>query len=128
AGFAGAFALYFFAGGRLVAPTACALLVYLALRRRAFLPGYWTHVGAFVLALAAIGAPFVAYFVVDYPIPANVYPNDRFIWLHYNDLVQQYGATGWPAILWGQLTRTLAVITHTVDASAITTLDYPLPR
>src|SRR5207245_4781979 len=90
AGCGAGFALYYFAGGRLVGPVAAVVLAYLALRHRAFLPNYWTHVGAFVLALLAISSPFVAYFVVDHPIPANVYPNDRFIWLHYADLARQY--------------------------------------
>ncbi len=127
-GFAAGLSLYFFAGGRLVAPVAVALFVYLAVRHRAFLPHYWTHVAAFLLALFIVSSPFVAYFLIDHPIPSNVYPNDRFIWLHYSDLAQQYNATGWPAILWGQLTRTLAVLTHTVDTSAITTIDYPIAR
>jgi len=127
-GFTAGLSLYFFAGGRLVAPVAVALFVYLAVRHRAFLPRYWTHVAAFLLALFIVSSPFAAYFLIDHPIPSNVYPNDRFIWLHYSDLAQQYNAMGWPAILWGQLTRTLAILTHTVDTSAITTIDYPVAR
>ncbi len=127
AGFVAGFGLYYFAGGRLIAPTVGALLVYLAVVHRPFLAAYWQHCVVFVTALIAVSAPFLVYYV-DNPITSDVYPNDRFIWQHYGDLAAEYNVTGWPGILWNQLTHTLSVITHVPDQSALYALSYPMDR
>jgi 4-amino-4-deoxy-L-arabinose transferase-like glycosyltransferase len=127
AGFAAGFEVYYYAGGRLVPFMGFACLVYLALRNREFLQAYWTRALAYVLAAIAIAAPFAAYYLA-YPLRSSDYPNDRFIWLHHDELAALYGTASWPAIVWDQLQRTLALITYNVDTSAIRILDYPIAQ
>lgn len=127
AGYAAGLGFYYFAGGRLIAPVAGLFLVYLAVTQRRFLREYWLRVLAFSLAVIAILTPFAAYYVAN-PLPTNTYPNDRFIWLHHADLTALYGSADWRIILWGQLTRTLSIITHGIDASAMSALDFPIAR
>jgi 4-amino-4-deoxy-L-arabinose transferase-like glycosyltransferase len=121
------FAVYYFAGGRLIGPVALLFMGYLAVVHRSFLRDYWTRALAFVLGLVAIATPFAAYYLA-YPLPTNSYPNDRFIWLHHADLAALYGTSDWRLILWDQLTRTLSVLTDGIDLSAMSVLDYPVAR
>lgn len=127
AGFAAGFAIYYFAGGRLIGPVAVLFLLYLAVVHRPFLRAYWSHALAFGIAAAAIATPWLA-FNQQYPLPSTTYPNDRFIWLHHADLAVQYGTSDWRTILWDQLTRTLSIITHGIDVSAMSALDFPIAR
>ena len=128
AGLVSGFALYYYAGGRLVAPTAILFLGYLALRRRSFLVAYWTQLAAFLVGLFVSSSPFIAYNYVVAPIRVVGYPNDRFVWYHEAELAAQYGVSGWPAILWTQLTRTLSIITYSSDASAMQVPQFPIAR
>jgi hypothetical protein len=128
AGLASGFALYYYAGGRLVPPTALLFLGYLAVRRRSFLVRYWTQVSVFLVGLFLSSSPFVAYNYVVAPIRVVGYPNDRFVWYHEAELAAQYGVSGWPAILWNQLTRTLSIITYGSDASAMQVPQFPIAR
>jgi hypothetical protein len=127
AGLSAGFNVYYFAGGRLTALTILAFLVYMALMHRAFLKTYWTRLAAFGTAVVSTVAPFLAYNFA-YPLPANTYPNDRFIWLHHADLAAAYGTSDWRTIVWDQLQRTLAVFTWAPDFSANHILDYPIAR
>lgn len=119
AGIASGIALYYYAGGRLVAPAAILFLGYLALMQRTFLVRYWLHLTAFLVGLIFSSGPFIAYNYLVAPIKTLGYPNDRFVWYHEAELAAQYGVSGWPAILWNQLTRTLSIITYSFDASAM---------
>ena len=56
------------------------------------------------------------------------YPNDRFIWYHKPELAALYGVSGWPAILWDQLTRTLSIITYSFDVSAMQVGHFSIAR
>ncbi|MGH2442804.1 MAG: glycosyltransferase family 39 protein, partial [Chloroflexota bacterium] len=127
AGLISGFAIYYFAGGRLIAPIAVLFLVYLAVMRRPFLRAYWSRVLAYFIALVAIATPFAAYYLT-YPIPSNAYPNDRFIWSHHADLSVLYGTSDWRTILWDQVTRTLGILTQGIDLSAMSALDFPIAR
>ena len=126
-GLLGGFAWYFFAGGRLIAPTAGLFLLYLVLTQRPFLRAYWTRVAAFVITLVAILTPFLAFYLA-YPLPSNTYPNDRFIWLHHDELSVLYGTQSWLLIGWHQLETTFSVLTLNADVSAMFALDYPVAR
>jgi hypothetical protein len=128
AGVASGFALYYYAGGRVVAPTAILFLGYLALTRRTFLVRYWVHLSAFLVGLTFSSGPFIAYNYLIAPIKTLGYPNDRFIWYHEVELAAQYGVSGWPAILWNQLTRTLSIITYSFDVSALQVESFPIAR
>jgi 4-amino-4-deoxy-L-arabinose transferase-like glycosyltransferase len=127
AGLLAGLAWYYFAGGRLIGPVGAIFLGYLAVTRRSFLRVYWTRAAAFLIAMVAILTPFLAYYLA-YPLPTNSYPNDRFIWLHYDDLAALYGTHSWYLIIWDQLIRTFAVLTETIDFSAMSALDYPVAR
>src|SRR5579872_2446551 len=126
-GLAAGFATYYFAGGRLIGPVGGLFLLYLALTRRRFLRCYWTHCLVFCAGFVLMVTPFVAYFIA-YPVLGMQYPNDRFIWLHHADLAALYGSSSWSVILFGQLTRTLSVITYGIDASAMSALNFPIAR
>jgi Dolichyl-phosphate-mannose-protein mannosyltransferase len=128
AGVASGFALYYYAGGRLVAPTAILFLGYLALTRRTFLIRSWVQLSAFLVGLIFSSGPFIAYNYFVAPIKTLGYPNDRFIWYHEAELAAQYGVSGWPAILWNQLTRTLSIITYSFDVSALQLESFPIAR
>jgi len=127
-GLAAGFALYYFAGGRLVGVVCLALLAYLVVRDWRFLRGYWTRLVTFVLAFLMTAGPFVLYFIIDHPIPANAYPNDRFVWVNHQRLASQYGSNEWSVILWNQLRRTVSIITFRPDISAMGALDYPIAQ
>lgn len=126
-GLAAGFGVYYFAGGRLIGPAVAAFLLYLAVVHPNFIRAYWSRALTFGLALVAMITPFAAYYLA-FPIPTNSYPNDRFIWLHHEDLAAKYGSADWKIIVWNQLTRTLSVITHGIDVSAMSALDYPIAR
>jgi hypothetical protein len=128
AGVASGFALYYYAGGRVVAPTAIMFLGYVALTQRTFLARYWTHLSVFLVGLLLTSGPFIAYNYFIAPIKTLGYPNDRFIWYHGAELAAQYGVSGWPAILWNQLTRTLSIITYSFDVSALQVARFPIAR
>jgi len=127
AGLAAGFAVYYFAGGRLVALVAVALFAYLLLRHAGFLTFYGTRVAAFLLAYYLASAPFWAYDAA-HPTLAGQYPFNRFVWLHYDELAARYQTTEWTGILWHQLVRTLSILTHGVDVSAMGALDYPIAQ
>jgi 4-amino-4-deoxy-L-arabinose transferase-like glycosyltransferase len=128
AGIASGFALYYYAGGRLVAPTAILFLGYVTLTRRTFLVRYWTHLSTFVVGVVLTSGPFIAYNYFIAPIQGVGYPNDRFVWYHEAELAAQYGVSGWPAILWNQLTRTLSIITYNFDVSAMQVGQFSIAR
>lgn len=127
AGFAAGFEVYYYAGGRLVPFMGLACLLYLAVTNRHFLRAYWSHALLYIVAAAMIAAPFVAYYLA-FPLHSYDYPNDRFIWLHHDQLTATYGTGDWRTIVWDQLQRTLALITYNVDGSAINILDYPIAQ
>lgn len=128
AGIGAGWALYYYAGGRLVAPTAILFLGYATFTRRTFLFRYWTQLFTFLVGVLLTSGPFIAYNYLIAPIQGVGYPNDRFIWYHEAELAAQYGVSGWPAILWHQLTRTLSIITYSFDASALQAIRFPIAR
>ncbi len=127
AGLIGGFAVYYFAGGRLIVPVAAMFLAYLALLHRSFLRAYWTRALAFFLGVFTIASPFAAYYLA-YPLPTNTYPNDRFIWLNHDQLAALYGSSNWSTIVWDQTTRTFSILTSGIDLSAMSALDFPIAR
>ena len=127
AGLISGFSVYYFAGGRILAPSILVFIAYLSVIHRAFLHAYWTRVVTFVAAALAAASPFLAYNFA-YPLPPDAYPNDRFIWLHHSDLAALYGSYDWRTIVWDQLQRTLSIFTWASDASNNHILDYPIAR
>jgi 4-amino-4-deoxy-L-arabinose transferase-like glycosyltransferase len=126
-GFASGFSLYFFAGGRLVAPVLVMFFAYLVVARPRFVKHYWSRVAGYVAGLLLISMPWVAYYIA-YPINGLQYPNDRFIWYHHADLAAKYGSSAWRTIVWDQLQATLSIITQSMDVSALNALSFPITR
>ncbi|MDP9325826.1 MAG: glycosyltransferase family 39 protein [Candidatus Dormibacteraeota bacterium] len=117
--------LYYFAGGRALAPTGALFLLYMLVRHRGFLSRGWSHAAVYVIALAATASPFIAYYFIDHPAE---YPGVRMIWVRENfaPLALQYHSGAWPTIVLGQLERTFSIITYARDVSAVGALDVPI--
>ncbi len=127
-GIISAFALYYYAGGRLVAPTGLLFLGYMAVTRRKFVSRYWTQLCAFLGGALLTSGPFLAYNYLIAPIQGVGYPNDRFVWYHKAELAAQFGVSGWPAILWHQLTLTFSIVTYHYDVSAWQIGQFAVPQ